>query len=235
MAAFARFPSPSPSLHLSSTAFRNLVTEDDVPEIYELLIDHPELLPRYMHFSSISRTLKRLEQVIRLTQHELDMAYTDMENHDFHDAFSFFIARKQNERRRANPLPQPSYRLPTPVHAPQQAVDDFLPPPYSPQPRRPLRSTPFPRNDTIPTYCMSCGEHGHSSTTCTLGRCLHCNGRHTFYSCPRRQEHIILPSGVRVSPTGQLLQDESDTLPSRPFPQPRVSFRHPARSSSFRQ
>jgi hypothetical protein len=88
----------SPSLQLSSSEFHDLVTPADTHEIYELLLDHPDLLPYYIHFSSLSRTLECQKLILQAAQDELDMAFDDMKDHDFYDAFSFFIARKQNEQ-----------------------------------------------------------------------------------------------------------------------------------------
>jgi hypothetical protein len=63
------------------------------------------------------------------------MAFDDMKDHDFYDAFSFFIARKQNERRCISPHHQTPCRQPSP-------------PPYSPYTRP--RSTSISRRTRSP-------------------------------------------------------------------------------------
>ena len=94
----ATSPCISPSLIVSALEFRKMVTSADVTEIYELLVDHPTLFPHYLHFSALSRTLKRQEIFLKQTEEELDMAFHDMTDHDFYDAFAFFIAQKLNEQ-----------------------------------------------------------------------------------------------------------------------------------------
>ena len=90
----ATSPRISPSLTVSSLEFREMVTSADVTEIYKLLLDHPTLFPHYLHFSALSRTLKRQELLLKQLEEELDMAFRDMTDNDFYDAFAFFIARK---------------------------------------------------------------------------------------------------------------------------------------------
>ena len=94
----ATSPHISPSLAVSSLEFREMVTSADITEIYKLLLDHPTLFLRYLHFSALSCTLKRQELLLKQTKEELDMAFHDMTDNDFYDAFAFFIARKQNEQ-----------------------------------------------------------------------------------------------------------------------------------------
>ena len=103
----ATSPRISPSLVISTLEFRKMVTSANVTEIYELLVDHLTLFPHYLHFSALSRTLKRQEILLKQTEEELDMAFHDMTDHDFYDAFAFFIARKLNEQRQSSP-PQPT-------------------------------------------------------------------------------------------------------------------------------
>jgi hypothetical protein len=95
------------SLHLSAAELRSLVTDGDIGEILELLLDHPALLPIFLHFSSICRTLRRLEHMHREMRSDLDAVFEDMTHKDFDDAFTFFITRKRQERQHAQP---PSYR-----------------------------------------------------------------------------------------------------------------------------
>ena len=114
----ATSPRISPSLIVSTLEFRKMVTSADVTKIYELLVDHPMLFPRYLHFSTLSRTLKRQEILLKQTKEELDMAFRDMTDHNFYDAFTFFITRKLNEQRQSSP-PQPtSSRRSTPHQRP---------------------------------------------------------------------------------------------------------------------
>ena len=94
----ATSPCFSPSLVVSALEFQKMVTSADVTEIYELLVDHPTLFPRYLHFSALSHTLKHQEILLKQTKEELNMAFHDMTDHDFYDVFAFFIAQKLNEQ-----------------------------------------------------------------------------------------------------------------------------------------
>ena len=71
----ATSPRISPSLVVSALQFRKMVTSADVTEIYKLLVDHPTLFPRYLHFSALSHTLKCQEILLKQTEEELDMAF----------------------------------------------------------------------------------------------------------------------------------------------------------------
>ena len=82
----------SPSLVVSPLEFWRMVTSANVTEIYKLLVDHPMLFPHYLHFPALSCTLKHQEILLKQTKEELDMAFQDMVDHDFYDAFAFFIA-----------------------------------------------------------------------------------------------------------------------------------------------
>jgi hypothetical protein len=160
MSTFSCTTSTSPSFQLTSSEFRNMVTSADTLEIFELLHDHPQLLPHYLHFSSLSRTLKRQELIQQATQEELDMAFDDMKNYDFYDAFSFFIARKRNEQQRVAPRPQSPYRCPTPFSG---SSESSPPPSYSPYTdavsgsASSSRRTPSPIDDPrpgiVPLHC----------------------------------------------------------------------------------
>ena len=90
------------SLNLTATEFRNLADSGDLQEITELLLNHPTLVLHYLHFCSLSRSLRRLEENLRATQLDLDQVFEDMTRNDFDDAFAFFVARRRRER---NPLP----------------------------------------------------------------------------------------------------------------------------------
>ena len=114
----ATSPRISPSLTISSLKFREMVTSVDVTKIYELLLDHPTLFPCYLHFSALSRTLKCQELLLKQIEEELDMAFCDMTDNDFYDAFTFFITRKQNEQQQSSSLPPPTSQLSTPCWLP---------------------------------------------------------------------------------------------------------------------
>jgi len=91
------------SLRLSAAELRSLVTDGDLGEIIELLLNHPALLPCFLHFSSICRTLHRLELLHSEMQNDLHTVFADMTRNNLDDAFAFFIARKRQERQHAQP------------------------------------------------------------------------------------------------------------------------------------
>jgi hypothetical protein len=66
----------------------------------------------YLHYCSLSRSLRRIEENLLATQLDLDQVFEDMTRNNFDDAFAFFVARRQRER---NPLPPrpPSISLPS--------------------------------------------------------------------------------------------------------------------------
>jgi hypothetical protein len=97
------------SLHLSASELRDLITDGDMQEIVELTIDFPALLPLFHHFASLSRTLRRLEELQRLTLRDLDLVFEDMTREDFDDAFVFFITQRRRER--GSPYARPSTSL----------------------------------------------------------------------------------------------------------------------------
>jgi hypothetical protein len=63
------------SLRLSASDLRDLLTDGDVQEIVELTIDYPTLLPLFHHFASLSRILRRLEDLQRITLLDLDTTW----------------------------------------------------------------------------------------------------------------------------------------------------------------
>ena len=85
------------TLDLTATEFRNLVNSGDLEEINELLLDHPHLRPQYLHYCSLSRSLRQLEENLLATQLDLDHVFEDMTRNDFDDAFAFFVARRRRE------------------------------------------------------------------------------------------------------------------------------------------
>ena len=97
----------SPSLIVSPLKFQKMVISADISKIYELLVDHPMLFPCYLHFSALSHTLKHQEILLKQTEEELSMAFWDMVDHDFYNAFAFFITRSltnSNNPHHHNPL-----------------------------------------------------------------------------------------------------------------------------------
>lgn len=97
------------TLLLSANELRDLTTDDDLQEITELLLDHPDLQPIYLHFCSLSRTIRRLEEMQRDTQDDLEKVFEDMTRLGLDDAFAFLIARRRREQAlRATPYSCPS-------------------------------------------------------------------------------------------------------------------------------
>src|SRR5271169_5623643 len=65
------------SLHLSPLELRNIIeTNDDAIEVHEILLNHPHLLARLIHFQALDRSIRRLEKVIQETTEELHMKTT---------------------------------------------------------------------------------------------------------------------------------------------------------------
>jgi hypothetical protein len=244
-----RSSSSSSSLHLSPSELRFLVTPDDTGEVSELLLDHPSLTPRFLHFQSINRTITRLEQMLDTAHDELLDVFEDMKDHHLEDALTFFVTRQQQQQGlRPHTRRSRSVRIQSP------------PPPFSPRRQTPVprRQTPYPsrnatsagtRNNPIdvedsnepspspsssqyvtaaeetvqyvanadatfrqmipPSATNPCLDHyRHSFGECSTRRCAYCNGLwHTEANCTRKNERIILPSGVALSPAGEVLED----------------------------
>jgi hypothetical protein len=172
-----------------------MLTPDNVIEITELLYDHPTLYAHLLHFTSIHRTIKRLEETLVTLQEEVLQVFDDMKNRGLNDVLAFFIARQRRERSAS--------------HSPyvQRQRPRFWP--DSPHPRqqcmhRPL--TPFPSpprtqqnpidvddqessssyftaiDDFLPSYSPTPSTpYGRQpSAGPSTPRCMYCNGRHTL-------------------------------------------------------
>jgi len=100
------------TLNISAAEFRELATDGNLQEILELMLDHPSLLPSYLHFSSLSRTLRRLEDMRRELEEDLDRVFEDMTRNNFDEAFAFFVARRRHDRN--TPYARPTLRRVTP-------------------------------------------------------------------------------------------------------------------------
>jgi len=224
-------PSNAP-LYLSPYELPLLIeSEDDAREVEQLLLDHPLLYPRFMHYQSLFRTIQRLEKTIETTKKEFLTAYNEMENHDLDDAIRFFVARKRHDR--YSPYQrETAYRPPTTPSGSQRSVN----PPSSRPKRVPLRrkATPMPKNRELSSppesryetalenrlgiYCWDCGQQGHTEDNCNNRRCTHCNGRgHLQSACQQLNDFIVLPSGECVSPAGTPIRNRDGTIKRRPF------------------
>lgn len=214
---------------ITITELQELINPDDVPEIYELLLDHPRLYPHFIHFSAIKRTLRRLEHVVQATKEELEMSFNDMKNNDLDDTFSFLIARKRSERRQQQSSP---YQRPLPSTS-SQTLPTEPPPTYSsPTPtRRPIRqATPYPRQSTpvqrtispgahfsaleiwtqYERPCTRCDAEDHCRTDCTTPACSNCGElNHDIQACPRQGEYLLLPDGRYVTIGRQPILDDN--------------------------
>jgi hypothetical protein len=60
-----------------------------------------------------------------------------------------------------------------------------------------------------PSVTNPCLDHyQHSFGECSTRQCAYCNGLwHTEANCTRKNKQIILPSGVALSPAGEVLED----------------------------
>ena len=250
----ATSPCISPSLAISSLKFREMVTSADVTEIYELLLDHPTLFPRYLHFSALSHTLKHQELLLKQTEEELDMAFHDMMDNDFYNAFTFFIARKQNEQRQSSSSPPPTSRWstpcqrPTPLPSPRHDISRSpSPPSYSSSetiiPRSPQITQRYPMGQRLApisrirvSRCSNCGEQGHHIEQCPNFQCVYCNGQgHIEISCPQRHEFTVLPTGMCLSPAGQVIHYTDGTVMTRPYTRSWLDDTQSSHSSSLLQ
>ena len=250
----ATSPPISPSLTVSSLKFREMVTSADVTEIYELLLDHPTLFPRYLHFSALSHTLKHQELLLKQTEGELDMAFCDMTDNNFYDAFTFFIAHKRNKQQQTSSLPPPTSRWstphwhPTPLPSPQHNISRSpLPPSYSSSetiiPCSPWITQRYPMGQRLApisrvrvSHCRNCGEQGHHIEQCPNFRCMYCNSQgHVEISCPRRHKFTVLPTGVCLSPAGQVIHYTDGMVITRPYTRSWLDETCSSRSSSLPQ
>ena len=135
-------PSSTAPLYLSSfELLRMLETADDATEVEELLLNHPLLMPRFIHFQSLYRTILRLEENIKRTKEEMQDIYQDMERHNLDDALRHFVTRKRQERyapyqrRRTPTTPSTSNSAPQPPSSRRsRQVPIRSPPPRSPSP-----------------------------------------------------------------------------------------------------
>jgi hypothetical protein len=162
--------SASSSLHLSPSELRQMLTPDNVIEITELLYDHPTLYAHLLHFTSIHRTIKWLEETLETLQEEVSASQSP-------------YVHRRPWFRPGSPHPQQQcmHRPPTPFLLPPgtrqnpidvndqessssyfTAIDDSLPS-YSPTPLTPYGQQP------------SAGP--------STPRCTYCNGRHTLAQC----------------------------------------------------
>jgi len=165
-------------LHLSPSELRTYINPDDASELDELLVDHPALTPRFIHFQSLHRTARKLEDMLEDTLDELNDVFNDMMDHELEDAFAFFTARKRRQRLTTilTPEPLPNYE----EHTPSQ------PSLYSGRPRSPGR-TPFYAYlpAAVDDHCSRCG--------------------HTAHTRPRQREYTISPTGLPETLMGRTL------------------------------
>jgi Fe-S-cluster formation regulator IscX/YfhJ len=202
-----RSPSASSSLHLSPSELRQMLTPDNVIEITELLYDYPTLYAHLLHFTSIHRTIKRLEET-----------FDDMKNRGLDDALIFFVARQRREQSVSQPpyaqrRPQPRSDSPHPrrryVHRPPTPFSSPLGTRQNPidvddQDSSLLYFTAV--EDSLPSYspAPSISYGRQPSAGSSTPHCTYCSGRHTLTQCTRRNESIVLPTGFRVTPSGHL-------------------------------
>jgi hypothetical protein len=241
--------SSASSMHLSPSELRFMVTPDDTGEVIELLLDHPLLIPRFLHFQSINRTITRLEQMLDAAHDELLDVFEDMRERHLDDALAFFIARKRHQQglrshprrsrsvRIQSPSPPHHSRRPTPIRRRQTPfslregastgtrmnpinidnTDETQPSPSSSQyvtaaeetTRYVANATAIFQQTTPPSATNPCLDHDrHSFGECPTRRCTYCNGLwHTETHCTRRNERIVLPTGIVLSPAGEVLDD----------------------------
>jgi hypothetical protein len=70
---------------------------DNVIEITELLYDHLTLYAHSIHFTSIHRTIKRLEETLETLQEEVLQVFDDMKDRGLDDVLAFFIVQQRWE------------------------------------------------------------------------------------------------------------------------------------------
>lgn len=222
-------------LYLSSYELPLLIDEDeDSNEINALLDDHPLLIPRFYHYQSLYRTIRRLEDLLEKTKTDFEDIYQDMRGHNVEEVFRHFVTRKRRGRYHpysrssmSNPsIPlvpfQPSPRRlrtpPPPQHSVEPMEQDGRSPSisdisYATPPELPIR---FER--ALAGLCEKCGLSGHRVYECNYKVCRHCSGLgHEQPDFPRRDEFIVLPTGVCLSPAGEPLHDRSGNIRTRPI------------------
>lgn len=230
----SRSPSASSSLHLSPSELRQMLTPENVVEVTELLYDYPTLYAHLLHFTSIHRTIKRMEETLETLQEEALQVFDDMKDRGLDDALIFFVARQRREQsvsqpprtqRRPRPRPRPDsphprrryeHRPPTPFPSPPGTrqnpidVDEDI---YE------SNSSYFTApEDSLPSYSAPSTPYGRQpSDGPSTPRCTYCDGRHPLARCTRRHESILLPTGFRVTPSGHLTS--SPTFRHAPLPQ----------------
>jgi hypothetical protein len=166
------------SLHLSAAELRSLITDGDLGEILELLLDHPALLPIFLHFASTCRTLRRLEGLLSEMQNNLDAVFEDMTRNNFDDAFTFFVTHRRQEQQRAQPssyssIPPQSRHVHFQTTAPSTSSTPSPDPsfqshaPSTPSPIDDRRDTHIPqRHPTTQIICPWCRQRGHTYGNC---------------------------------------------------------------------
>lgn len=221
-------------LYLSPYELPNLIeNEEEFTEVTRLLADRPHLYPRFLHYHSLICTIRRLKQTIDKTKTELEETFHAMQQHDLDNTLRPYVARKRQTR--YTPYQQTTTERP-PSTVPSSSNTPLQP---SPQPRQvPIRS----RSPSVPDlpildgrdsppvtvfvdrvmealrgFCMKCGHQGHNADDCDYQACDHCNGRHHVTDCPRRDEFIVLPNKICISPSGAPIRDKNGNIRTRPF------------------
>lgn len=105
-------------LYLSPYELPNLIeNEEEFTEVTRLLADRPHLYPRFLHYHSLIRTIRRLKQTIDKTKTELEETFHAMQQHDLDNTLRPYVARKaRHVTRHINkqplnvPLPQFPHR-----------------------------------------------------------------------------------------------------------------------------
>ena len=95
------------SLNISASKFHAFSTQGNLKEITKILLNHPALMPIYLHFCSISCTLQCLNELCQLTQVDLKMVFEDMVQNSFNNSFPFFITQLHQEQN--SPYARPPY------------------------------------------------------------------------------------------------------------------------------
>ena len=209
-----------------------MLTRDNVVEITELLYDYPTTYAHLLHFTSIHRTIKRLEETLDALQDEALQVFDDMKDTGLDDALIFFVARQRREQSASQPpyaqrrpRPRPDSPHPRQRHVYRQPTPFPSPPGTQRNPidvdadEQESSSTYFTAlEDSLPSYSAPSTPYGRQpSAGPSTPRCRYCSGRHTLDQCTRRHESIVLPTGFRVTPSGHLTS--SPTFRYAPLPQ----------------